>query len=125
MCTGRAWKKLLPGPSIEEGEKGPLHLPCVALEMVATQRLTSCVGCACVQISSRFIGLSNVSVAFLALSLHLLFGVLSWRDCLEYTPAWDTLLWFGVVIGMSTNLNTLVTATVFCSQLNSQLCPYC
>lgn len=63
----------------------------------------------CVQISSRFIGLSNVSVAFLALSLLLLSGVLSWRDCLEYTPAWDTLLWFGVVIGMSTNLNTLVT----------------
>lgn len=47
-------------------------------------------------------------MAFLALSLHLLFGVLTWRDCLEYTPAWDTLLWFGVVIGMSTNLNTLV-----------------
>ncbi len=65
----------------------------------------------CVQISSRFIGLSNVSVAFLALSLHLLTGVLSWRDCLEYTPAWDTLLWFGVVIGMSTNLNTLVRTT--------------
>ncbi|EIE21539.1 Sodium/sulfate symporter [Coccomyxa subellipsoidea C-169] len=58
-------------------------------------------------ISSRFIGLSNVSVAFLALSLLLVSGVLSWRDCLEYTPAWDTLLWFGVVIGMSTNLNTL------------------
>ncbi|KAK9908326.1 hypothetical protein WJX75_006094 [Coccomyxa subellipsoidea] len=72
-------------------------------------------------ISSRFIGLSNVSVAFLALSLHLLFGVLSWRDCLEYTPAWDTLLWFGVVIGMSTNLNTLGVMKLFATFIAKQI----
>lgn len=71
-----------------------------------------------VQIASRFIGVTNVSVALLALSLLLLTGVLTWRDCLQYTPAWDTLIWFGVVIGMSTNLNTLVrTRHCTCSRL--------
>ena len=28
-------------------------------------------------------------------------GVLNWKDCLTYTPAWDTLFWFAVLVGMS------------------------
>lgn len=27
-------------------------------------------------------------------------GVLSWKDCLDYTPAWDTLIWFSVLMSM-------------------------
>lgn len=34
----------------------------------------------------------------------LLTGVLSWKDCLTYTPAWDTLFWFAVLVGMSGEL---------------------
>lgn len=37
----------------------------------------------------------------------LLTGVLKWRDCLEYSPAWDTLTWFAVLIGMSNQLNSM------------------
>ena len=31
----------------------------------------------------------------------LLTGVLNWKDCLQYPPAWDTLFWFAVLVGMS------------------------
>ena len=35
------------------------------------------------------------------LSVLLLTGVLKWKDCLQYPPAWDTLFWFAVLVGMS------------------------
>jgi DASS family divalent anion:Na+ symporter len=30
--------------------------------------------------------------------------VLSWKDCLAYNPAWDTLIWFSVLVSMSSQL---------------------
>ncbi|KAK9815699.1 hypothetical protein WJX72_008247 [[Myrmecia] bisecta] len=53
------------------------------------------------------IGVSSVVAAMLGLSVLLLTGVLHWRDCLNYPPAWDTLFWFAVLVGMSGQLNTL------------------
>lgn len=35
------------------------------------------------------------------LSVLLVTGVLKWKDCLQYPPAWDTLFWFAVLVGMS------------------------
>jgi DASS family divalent anion:Na+ symporter len=40
------------------------------------------------------IGIPPVQAAMMALGTLLLTGVLSWRDCLTYSPAWDTLLWW-------------------------------
>lgn len=57
------------------------------------------------QIGARFIGISNVTVAMLGVSTLILSGVLTWKDVLAYGPAWDTLFWFGVLIGMATNLD--------------------
>ncbi|CAH9110572.1 unnamed protein product [Cuscuta europaea] len=53
------------------------------------------------------IGVASVVTAMLGLSLLLIFGVLDWDDCLSEKSAWDTLTWFGVLIGMATQLNTL------------------
>ncbi len=39
-------------------------------------------------------GVSAVLAAMLGLCVLLTTGVLTWRDCLTYTPAWDTLVWF-------------------------------
>ena len=39
------------------------------------------------------LGISAVVGAMVALSSLLLTGVLSWKDCLDYAPAWDTLIW--------------------------------
>ena len=40
-------------------------------------------------------------VVHAGLSVLLLTGVLKWKDCLQYPPAWDTLFWFAVLVGMS------------------------
>jgi DASS family divalent anion:Na+ symporter len=53
--------------------------------------------------------------------LLLLPGVLTWRDCLEYTPAWDTLIWFAILISMSNGLNESGLINSFASMVGSQL----
>lgn len=50
------------------------------------------------------VGISAVVAAMLGLSVLLLTGVLTWRDCLTYPPAWDTLFWFAVLVGAYTTL---------------------
>ncbi len=46
------------------------------------------------QVVGPSIGCSAVLAAMLGLCVLLTTGVLTWRDCLTYTPAWDTLMWF-------------------------------
>ncbi|KAK4366995.1 hypothetical protein RND71_014875 [Anisodus tanguticus] len=58
-------------------------------------------------ISGEALGLASVVTAMLGLSLLLAFGILEWDDCLNEKSAWDTLAWFGVLIGMATQLTTL------------------
>ncbi|KAK9071057.1 hypothetical protein SSX86_009625 [Deinandra increscens subsp. villosa] len=53
------------------------------------------------------IGISSVLTAMIALSILLLLGVLEWDDCLNETSAWDTLAWFAVLVGMSSQLTEL------------------
>ncbi|UNU72939.1 anion permease [Moraxella nasovis] len=47
------------------------------------------------------------AVAFLGLSAIILTGVLTWDDIIKEKSAWDTLVWFGVLIMMATYLNKL------------------
>lgn len=49
-------------------------------------------------------GCSSVLAAMIGLSLLLCSGVLAWRDCLGNAAAWDTLVWFAALIGMSTQV---------------------
>ncbi|KAL0350107.1 UNVERIFIED_CONTAM: Dicarboxylate transporter 2, chloroplastic [Sesamum radiatum] len=51
--------------------------------------------------------MASVVAAMLGLSVLLLFGVLDWDDCLGEKQAWDTLAWFGVLVGMATQLTAL------------------
>ena len=46
-------------------------------------------------------------VALLGLALMLLFGALTWEDVLAERTGWDTLIWFGGVVGMATMLSKL------------------
>lgn len=48
-------------------------------------------------------------------------GVLTWRDCLEYTPAWDTLIWFAILISMSNGLSESGLITTFAGMVGDQL----
>ncbi|CAN4114869.1 unnamed protein product [Withania somnifera] len=58
-------------------------------------------------IAGEGLKLASVITAMLGLSLLLALGVLDWNDCLSEKSAWDTLAWFGVLIGMATQLTTL------------------
>lgn len=51
--------------------------------------------------------MATVVAAMLGLSILLLLGVLDWDDCLSEKTAWDTLIWFGVLVGMASQLTTL------------------
>jgi DASS family divalent anion:Na+ symporter len=46
-------------------------------------------------------------VALLGLALMVLFGTITWSDVLEERTGWDTLIWFGGVVGMATMLSKL------------------
>lgn len=58
-------------------------------------------------IAGDSIGIASVVTAMLGLTLLMLCGVLDWDDCLSEKSAWDTLTWFGVLIGMATQLTAL------------------
>lgn len=51
--------------------------------------------------------MASVVAAMIGLSVLLLFGVLDWDDCLSEKQAWDTLMWFAVLVGMATQLTAL------------------
>jgi di/tricarboxylate transporter len=51
-------------------------------------------GCAWLQVFGSQLGVEPVTAAMLAVGCLLATGVLSWADCLAYTAAWDTLIWF-------------------------------
>jgi len=53
------------------------------------------------------LGIAAVVAAMTGLCLMLISGVLSWDDALEQKGAWDTLIWFAILIGMSQQLNDL------------------
>lgn len=58
-------------------------------------------------ISGQALNMATVVAAMLGLSILLLLGVLDWDDCLSEKTAWDTLIWFGVLVGMASQLTTL------------------
>eukprot|EP01025_Chloroclados_australasicus_P000673 TRINITY_DN10269_c0_g1_i4.p1 TRINITY_DN10269_c0_g1~~TRINITY_DN10269_c0_g1_i4.p1 ORF type:complete len:590 (+),score=25.39 TRINITY_DN10269_c0_g1_i4:148-1770(+) len=53
------------------------------------------------------LGISSVVTAMMGLCMLLITGVLSWKDCLTNSSAWDTLTWFAILVGMSGQLNNL------------------
>ena len=53
------------------------------------------------------LGVPSVLAAMIGLCCLLLSGVLQWVDCLSERSAWDTLMWFAVLVGMSGQLNAL------------------
>ena len=67
------------------------------------------------------IGVSAVTTAMIGLSGLLLSGVLTWRECLTYPAAWDTLFWFAVLVGMSGQLNSLGVISHFANEVGAQL----
>ncbi|KAG0601671.1 hypothetical protein M758_11G130700 [Ceratodon purpureus] len=51
------------------------------------------------------LGVDAVSAAILGLSVLLTTGVVTWKECLAESVAWDTLTWFAALIAMAGYLN--------------------
>ena len=58
-------------------------------------------------IGGASLGLHSTTSAMVGLSLLLLTGVLTWEDIKAERGAWDTLVWFAVLMGMAGQLKTL------------------
>jgi len=58
-------------------------------------------------IASSFIGMDAALVAFLAVAILVICGVLTVDDILNEKGAWSTLIWFSILIFMATELNKL------------------
>lgn len=50
-------------------------------------------------------GVGAVAAALTGLSILLITGVITWKECLGEGPAWDTLTWFAALIAMASYLN--------------------
>lgn len=58
-------------------------------------------------IFGSFLTLNATTTAFIGLSILILTGVLKWEDVLKERNAWDTLVWFGALVMMASQLNQL------------------
>ncbi|KAK3288959.1 dityrosine synthesis enzyme [Cymbomonas tetramitiformis] len=50
-------------------------------------------------------GIGSVAAALVGLTILLVTGVVTWKECLAEGPAWDTLTWFAALIAMAAYLN--------------------
>ena len=103
--------KLMP-PEIQDTPNAPIE---AAAKLTAMGPLSQDETMVCVTmgitvilwIFGDAIGMSSVTAAMLGMSLQLFTGVITWADCLNEKGAWDTLVWFAVLIGMSAQLNNM------------------
>jgi len=50
------------------------------------------------------VGINAVAAAIMGLSILFVTGVITWKECLGNSVAWDTLIWFAALIAMASNL---------------------
>lgn len=63
------------------------------------------------------IGVPPVLAAMIGLCILLGTGVLTWKQCLEHSPAWDTFFWFAVLISLSGALNSMGLISVLSTKV--------
>jgi len=63
--------------------------------------------------------LNATTTAFVGLSILLVTGVLNWKDVLSEKSAWDTLVWFGALVMMASQLNELGVIEWFSGAIQS------
>ena len=79
------------------------------------------MGAVCLWVFGDALGIPAVTTAMMGLCVLLTTGVLHWRECLTYPAAWDTLFWFAVLVGMSSQLNSLGVISHFANGAGQQL----
>jgi len=64
------------------------------------------------------IGIDATTTALIGFSILLLTGVLSWQDVLNEKGAWETLIWFAILLMMASMLNELGMTRWFAEQVS-------
>mmetsp|Transcript_9182 Transcript_9182/g.23563 ORF Transcript_9182/g.23563 Transcript_9182/m.23563 type:complete len:565 (+) Transcript_9182:247-1941(+) len=67
------------------------------------------------------IGISGASAAMIGITMQMIGGVLTWDDLLGEKGAWDTLIWFAALVGMSAQLKNLGLIAHLSNGVNSFL----
>jgi DASS family divalent anion:Na+ symporter len=65
------------------------------------------------------LGMSATTTALVGLCVLLISGVLTWEDVTKERQAWDTLVWFAVLVMMATQLNVLGLIPWLSGQMSS------
>jgi anion transporter len=68
-------------------------------------------------IAGSSLGINAVAAALTGLSILLITGVVSWKQCLSDNQAWDTLTWFAALIAMAAYLNKYGFISWFSNQV--------
>ncbi|WP_125588037.1 anion permease [Companilactobacillus jidongensis] len=72
-------------------------------------------------ITGSITGIDATLTAFIAISLLLLSGVLTWSDITHESGAWNTFFWFSIMVMMATQLNSLGFIPWLSKQVSSSL----
>lgn len=72
-------------------------------------------------ITGSMTGIDATLTAFIAISLLLLSGVLTWSDITHESGAWNTFFWFSIMVMMATQLNSLGFIPWLSKQVSSSL----
>ncbi len=58
-------------------------------------------------ITGTMTGIGATTVALVGVALLFVFSVVQWKEVLQQGTAWDTLMWFGAMVGLATALGDL------------------
>lgn len=72
-------------------------------------------------VGDLFLGISATVSAFIGLVILLLSNIMSWKNIVEETTAWDTMFWFAVLVMMATALNKYGVITWISSHISSSI----
>jgi len=70
---------------------------------------------------ATFFHISPVVTALLGLCTLMLFGTVTWADCVNEKGAWTTFTWFAILVGMSAMLNKLGIVKWLASTISSRI----
>jgi divalent anion:Na+ symporter, DASS family len=71
--------------------------------------------------TSRFTKIDSAIIAMLAVSVMLITKAIEWDDVLKEKGAWDTMVWIGALVGLSTNLTKLGFIPWFAKSVSSSI----
>lgn len=77
------------------------------------------VSVVCLWISAFWHGIDSTVIALVGISTLLVTGVLTWRDLIDETHAWEVFIWYGGLVMMASELGKTNITTIFAGAVSS------